>query len=135
MGSTYRAPNGRYPYYPDSGCSSYFTIADMETYIVEDKVNPKEIPTATVTCKNEPTSAPTSLPTSSRGGSTTLSNNAFSWVESQLPPTTHLGTMCYRMSTDGASLPTFYEKCAGKGPSVTVVKTTKGHVFGAYRGS
>ena len=33
---------------------------------------------------------------------------------------------------DGGLTQTFYEKCSGKSPTVVLVKTTKGHRFGAY---
>ena len=38
----------------------------------------------------------------------------------------------WRGSRDGFGAGDFHEKCDGKGPTLTVVKTEKGNVFGAY---
>ncbi|CDW81382.1 UNKNOWN [Stylonychia lemnae] len=40
--------------------------------------------------------------------------------------------LCYRASQDGFSCDLFSSQCRDKGPSVTIVKTTKGKVFGGY---
>merc|ERR1711934_1055576 len=76
-----------------------------------------------------PTPRPTFRPTP------ILSGQNKGWVEHLLPSGSSLGQRCYRMSSDGASASKFHEKCDGKGPTVTVVKTTTGSVFGAYRDS
>ena len=42
------------------------------------------------------------------------------------------GILLYQISKDGASPITFHEKCNNKGPTITIIKTDDGHIFGGY---
>lgn len=42
------------------------------------------------------------------------------------------GNLIYKISNDGASTYTFHEKCDNKGPTLTIVKTDTGHIFGGF---
>ena len=42
------------------------------------------------------------------------------------------GILLYQISKDGASPITFHEKCNNKGPTLTIIKTNDGHIFGGY---
>ena len=42
------------------------------------------------------------------------------------------GVLLYQVSKDGASPVTFHEKCDNKGPTLTIVKTDTGHIFGGF---
>lgn len=42
------------------------------------------------------------------------------------------GILLYQISKDGASPITFHEKCDNKGPTITIVKTDTGHIFGGF---
>ena len=60
--------------------------------------------------------------------------NDVSWINKQLPSGKSIKTLCYRMSADGTSASAFRSKCANSGPSIVIIKTTRGHIFGAYSG-
>jgi len=38
----------------------------------------------------------------------------------------------YRASDDGRKASDFHKHCDGKGPTLTIIKTTNGRVFGGY---
>ena len=40
--------------------------------------------------------------------------------------------LLFRKSRDGSSCQTFHQYCDNKGPSLTLVETTKGYKFGGY---
>ena len=42
------------------------------------------------------------------------------------------GILLYSTLTDGISTITFHKKCDNKGPTLTIVKTVDGHIFGGY---
>jgi len=42
--------------------------------------------------------------------------------------------LLYRSSRDGASAASFHRKCDGQGPTVTLIKSSGGYVFGGYAG-
>jgi len=42
--------------------------------------------------------------------------------------------LLYRSSRDGASGASFHRKCDGQGPTVTLIKSSGGYVFGGYAG-
>ena len=42
------------------------------------------------------------------------------------------GILLYQISRDGSSPITFHEKCNNKGPTITIIKTDDGHIFGGY---
>ena len=42
------------------------------------------------------------------------------------------GILLYQISKDGASPITFHERCDNKGPTITIVKTDTGHIFGGF---
>jgi len=43
-----------------------------------------------------------------------------------------LGGLLYQASKDGYSVSTFHSRCDGKGPTLTIVETKSGNVFGGY---
>ena len=59
-----------------------------------------------------------------------------SMPQSWLPVGKKLGSVCYRMSRDGdiwkGDPSTFHKNCDNQGPTLSVVKDTKGYVFGGY---
>ena len=66
--------------------------------------------------------------------STIIENNdekklIFNWINPLIKFKTKL---LYRCSIDGDSSKTFHEKCDGKGPTITLIKTNDGFRFGGY---
>ena len=49
-----------------------------------------------------------------------------------LLPKIKSGILLYSTLTDGVSTITFHKKCDNKGPTLTLVKTVDGHIFGGY---
>jgi len=58
----------------------------------------------------------------------------FSFLNSQLKSVsgTKLGGVLYQASKDGQSVSTFHSYCNGKGPTVVIVETSIGNLFGGY---
>jgi hypothetical protein len=49
-----------------------------------------------------------------------------------LPLSKEIGMPIYVASIDGDRAADFHDKCDGKGPTVVIVETTDGHIFGGY---
>jgi len=52
-------------------------------------------------------------------------------VKSLLPPTAKFMNL-YRASRDGKSAIDFHSRCDNKGPTITIVKSENGTIFGGY---
>jgi len=61
-----------------------------------------------------------------------LSMSEFSWLNKELPGNYKLGGLLYDTLKDGDSVSTFHARCDDEGPTVTLVETTLGVVFGGY---
>lgn len=61
-----------------------------------------------------------------------LSLAEFSWLNEELPGNYKLGGLLYDTSKDGDSVSTFHSRCDGEGPTVTIVETTLGVMFGGF---
>jgi len=51
-----------------------------------------------------------------------------------MPVSKKIGNILYVASKDGDSGRDFHEKCDGKGPTIVIIRTTTGNVFGGYAG-
>jgi len=60
-----------------------------------------------------------------------LSFSEVSWLNNQLPDL-KLGGLLFDTSIDGDHASTFHDRCNGEGPTVTIVETTLGVMFGGY---
>jgi len=54
------------------------------------------------------------------------------WLNDALPKSIKLGGLLFDTSKDGDAASTFHDRCDGEGPTVTIVETTQGVVFGGY---
>jgi len=61
-----------------------------------------------------------------------LSFAEFSWLNEELPGNYKLGGLLYDTSKDGDSVSTFHSRCNDEGPTVTIVETTLGVMFGGF---
>jgi len=57
----------------------------------------------------------------------------FDFINKQLKQVSReMGGLLFQTSKDGASVSTFHSRCDGKGPTVVIVETKSGNVFGGY---
>lgn len=61
-----------------------------------------------------------------------ISLSEFSWLNEELPGNYKLGGLLYDTLKDGDSVSTFHSRCDGEGPTVTIVETTLGVMFGGF---
>jgi len=61
-----------------------------------------------------------------------LSLSEVSWLNKELPGNYKMGGLLFDTSKDGDAASTFHDRCDGEGPTVTIVETTLGVVFGGY---
>jgi len=61
-----------------------------------------------------------------------LSMSEVSWLNKELPGNYKMGGLLFDTSKDGDSASTFHSLCDGEGPTVTIVETTLGVVFGGF---
>jgi len=61
-----------------------------------------------------------------------LSLSEFTWLNKELPGNYKMGGLLYDTAKDGDAVSTFHDRCDGEGPTVTIVETTLGVVFGGY---
>jgi len=61
-----------------------------------------------------------------------LSYSEVSWLNNELPENRELGGLLFDTSKDGDTVGTFHARCNSKGPTVTIVETTLGVVFGGF---
>jgi len=61
-----------------------------------------------------------------------LSLSEFSWLNEQLPGNYKMGGLLFDTSKDGDAASTFHARCDSEGPTVTIVETTLGVVFGGF---
>lgn len=64
--------------------------------------------------------------------STTLNETTKNFVYNTFKNFHKNATLCYRASTHGWASSTFHTNCNNKGATLTVIKTTTGHIFGGY---
>jgi len=62
----------------------------------------------------------------------TLSFSEVSWLNNALPSNIKLGGLLFDTSKEGSHASTFHDRCDGEGPTVTIVETTLGVMFGGY---
>jgi len=53
-------------------------------------------------------------------------------LQEWLPSKTNELTLLYRATRDGFNASSFHDKCDGKGSTLTIAKSSSGHVFGGY---
>jgi len=61
-----------------------------------------------------------------------LSLSEVNWLNKELPGNYKMGGLLFDTSVDGDAASTFHSRCDGKGPTVTLVETSLGVVFGGY---
>jgi len=61
-----------------------------------------------------------------------LSMSEFSWLNKELPGNYKMGGLLFDTSKDGDAASTFHSRCDGEGPTVTIVETTLGVMFGGF---
>jgi len=61
-----------------------------------------------------------------------LSFSEVSWLNDELPHSMKLGGLLFDTSKDGDAASTFHDRCNSEGPTVTIVETTLGVMFGGY---
>jgi len=61
-----------------------------------------------------------------------LSLSELSWLNKELPGNYKMGGLLFDTSKDGDAASTFHARCDGEGPTVTIVETTLGVMFGGF---
>jgi len=62
-----------------------------------------------------------------------ISNDTFKYIDYWLGDfKKHSFQLLFRASVDSFSATKFHEKCDNKGPTITIIQTTDGDVFGGY---
>ena len=54
------------------------------------------------------------------------------WLEGTLEGAFHAYSLIYRASRNGWAVSNFHSQCDHKGPTVTVIRSSKGYIFGGY---
>jgi len=61
-----------------------------------------------------------------------LTLSELSWLNKELPGNYKMGGLLFDTAKDGDAASTFHARCDGEGPTVTIVETTLGVMFGGF---